>query len=541
MAQDESNAQITLSYSVDLDETIPVTPLRTLFALGDNQAHRFEIRLMHGAKPVDLTGYTVSAEFTNFTTKAATVVIDGNVENGAAVVVLPKPCYTMDGRFVLVIHVKRGEPSTAVFYGDGYMRRTSSETLIDGDYIIYDVATLLEKIAEINAATAAANTAASGANAAASNAQSAANRATTASDTANAAANRLDGMSATASGLPSGSAPTVSVTTNASGVKNLAFGIPKGDTGATGPQGPKGDMGGVGSVCGVEPDGSGNVALTAADIGALAKGATAANSSLLGGRPPAHYLTARSLLDNGDFAAPVNQRGADSYSGAGYTIDRWKLLDSSAGLTVGTGSVTISSGKLVQVIPGSLSGMHTLAAMTGDGVLHLYAADIGQTLATSGKLGMGQDTDGSSVVSLGTGTYIWSALYAGAYTADSLPPFVPKGYAAELAQCQRYYYRLTPRTASYPYAFGYCDSATQARLCMALPQTMVSGNPTLTYTAGSYLRIKQAGTFVDITALSLTGVVGHMALIAATSSGMTTHEAAIMMISGGVFEFSADL
>ena len=32
----------------------------------------------------------------------------------------------------------------------------------------------------------------------------------------------------------------------------------------------------------------------------------------------------------------------------------------------------------------------------------------------------------------------WAALYEGAYTADTLPPYVPKGYAAELAECMRY-------------------------------------------------------------------------------------------------------
>lgn len=35
---------------------------------------------------------------------------------------------------------------------------------------------------------------------------------------------------------------------------------------------------------------------------------------------------------------------------------------------------------------------------------------------------------------------VWAALYEGVYTADTLPPYVPKGYAAELAECQRYYY-----------------------------------------------------------------------------------------------------
>ena len=37
---------------------------------------------------------------------------------------------------------------------------------------------------------------------------------------------------------------------------------------------------------------------------------------------------------------------------------------------------------------------------------------------------------------------IWAAIYEGTYTADTLPPYVPKGYGAELLECQRYYREL---------------------------------------------------------------------------------------------------
>ena len=33
----------------------------------------------------------------------------------------------------------------------------------------------------------------------------------------------------------------------------------------------------------------------------------------------------------------------------------------------------------------------------------------------------------------------WAALYEGSYDASTLPAYQPKGYAAELAECQRYY------------------------------------------------------------------------------------------------------
>lgn len=44
------------------------------------------------------------------------------------------------------------------------------------------------------------------------------------------------------------------------------------------------------------------------------------------------------------------------------------------------------------------------------------------------------------IVNAGKTTNIkWVALYEGEYTAETLPPYVPKGYAAELAECQRYF------------------------------------------------------------------------------------------------------
>ena len=57
-------------------------------------------------------------------------------------------------------------------------------------------------------------------------------------------------------------------------------------------------------------------------------------------------------------------------------------------------------------------------------------------------------------------TIKWAALYEGSYTADTLPPYVPKGYAAEFAECRRYYKRFTA-----PYAgivgTGYVTGSTK--------------------------------------------------------------------------------
>lgn len=179
---------IPMEYTVDLGNTINVTPLHTLFAMGDDNAHRFAFNVVQGGNPVDLSGCTVLATYTNFTPNGVTVNLEGKIEDGKAVALLKKECYTMEGRFALVVRIKNSVGTSAIFYGDGYMCRTTADTVIDGNYIIYDVNTLLEKIAEINSATDAANKATANANTSAQNAKAAADTAITEAGNANKAA-----------------------------------------------------------------------------------------------------------------------------------------------------------------------------------------------------------------------------------------------------------------------------------------------------------------------------------------------------------------
>ena len=314
--------QIDMPFTVQLDHTLRVTPLSTLFSKGDNAAHRFILTIMRGGVQEDLTGCEVKCKFYRMA-ESTVVDMDGAVEDRKAVAVLEKACYAYIGRFTVTISIKKGEQETTVFCGDGYMRGQSADNAISGEYIIYDIDTLLEKLSEIDAATSAANTAAGNANTAAGAANTAAGAANTAAGTAStaagaantaagtasaaaknadAAAARLDGMTAVATGLAAGSVPTVNVTTGEDGARVLAFGIPKGDKGETGatpqmtvrvstgepgteasavqggtpenptleltiPRGDTGDIGGL-TINGKSPDASGAVTLEAGDVGA---------------------------------------------------------------------------------------------------------------------------------------------------------------------------------------------------------------------------------------------------------------------------------
>ena len=202
--------------------------------------------------------------------------------------------------------------------------------------------------------------------------------------------------------------------------------------------------------------GAGIYPLTTADQVILADGSrlekdgkisadSAADSAKLGGKAPEYYLTPRNLLDNSDFRNPVNQRGATSYSGNFvYLIDRWIVAEGASGsvsVHVEDGGITFttSNGGLVYLIQRfeksflDTSKDYTIVACMNDG----------SSLIT-GYIDTSNDSYDAVNITFQSGSKIKCvALYEGTYTADTLPPYVPKGYAAEFAECRRYYKRFT--------------------------------------------------------------------------------------------------
>ena len=78
------------------------------------------------------------------------------------------------------------------------------------------------------------------------------------------------------------------------------------------------------------------------------------------------------LLDNWYFADPINQRGKSSYSGTGYGISRWTMIESDGTVTLGDGGLTVYK-QLRQFIenPNDVFGKEvTASVLTSAGVLH---------------------------------------------------------------------------------------------------------------------------------------------------------------------------
>lgn len=171
------------------------------------------------------------------------------------------------------------------------------------------------------------------------------------------------------------------------------------------------------------------------------------------------------LLDNSDFRNPVNQRGGTSYGGTVYSIDRWKL--SPGDLSVNDGYISISRGSrsysiFAQFTPNVKEGItYTLAAQTAEGeiatlkiVFSVDMSPLAKNFSTAGHSIIARYSTSSKMFYVGLSSTIdtplnvvWMALYEGEYTVDNLPTYVPKGYAAELLECQMYYHLYATQAA----------------------------------------------------------------------------------------------
>lgn len=260
-------------------------------------------------------------------------------------------------------------------------------------------------------------------------------------------------------------------------------------------------------------------------------------------------------LDNSWFVNPINQRGQTQISENGYFVDRWMNYTGSQVLVSG-GVRTTASGNTAyfsQYVESSVlrDGVYSFAAKVNGSICIRVIRISGTTITTvssaeasfeggylnaiyanSGRFEfMLRVEDGNSIVTE------WAALYEGAYTADTLPAYQYKGYAAELAECQRYYVKF----GTY-WSTGFCGSCvkisdTTCRVTFPLP-TKFRTTPTIT----SFASCKVAGS--DVTGLSNPETVGNVVTASATvDAASLSYKTNLLfwMMSGGYVEFSADL
>lgn len=197
---------------------------------------------------------------------------------------------------------------------------------------------------------------------------------------------------------------------------------------------------------------------------------------------------AHNLLVNSWLANPVNQRGQTSYTGVDnapvYTVDRWLFSwQGGAVLTVGDGYIQHNGYKLQQNFEKSLDAnkTYTAALCLTDGTIYVYSGK------PSDGFGSWDNTIwvSSSYFRIEKGMtkpIKWAALYEGSYTADTLPAYVPKGYAEELAECQQRFHVYATENARPSDALDCCPPMILAPGQTVITQgTMTVDGKTLYY------------------------------------------------------------
>lgn len=213
----------------------------------------------------------------------------------------------------------------------------------------------------------------------------------------------------------------------------------------------------------------------------LQKTDTATNSAKLGGKAPEYYIQQRNLLDNSDFRNPVNQRGfvnGNAVELYHYFIDRWTSGELSINPSLNNNGI-MSNGAFYQ----RLDNLSTYIGRNMTFAIGLSSGDIviasgTLTDVTDNDITIFNTTDGQNEISVGSdggmwyvwidypsSTIQWAALYEGSYTAETLPPYVPKGYAAELAECQRYFERLGSKFSEQIGNIAYVVSGAKSFVC----------------------------------------------------------------------------
>lgn len=170
-------------------------------------------------------------------------------------------------------------------------------------------------------------------------------------------------------------------------------------------------------------------------------------------------LQPHNLLDNSDFTNPVNQRGKTSYSGGEYAIDRWEM-QSGTNMTLMDGFIRITGDwDAQQIIGNKLIGTYTFAAYARVNVAGEYKQTIelfenNSSIASCMCTNVGEwkiytctatftgavnqiviINNRAGSVSDASMDVQWAALYEGSYTADTIPPYVPKGKRIEMLNC----------------------------------------------------------------------------------------------------------
>lgn len=292
------------------------------------------------------------------------------------------------------------------------------------------------------------------------------------------------------------------------------------------------------------------------------------------------------LLDNSDFSNPVNQRGETVYTttAIAFAIDRWQhmrgTLTCNAGFINWKSSSDAAYKRLIQKLGVKFTAgkTYTLAMLakvnTVSGTVNFRLGN--DTAPVSGATKQIRNTTAGfewfvmshtvaediaipSFDILVTNTasdYLdidikAAAIYEGEYTVDTLPVYQPKGYATELAECQRYFQRFenSHESSNFVLAIGQATISTRAFFAIYLPVPMRI-YPTITVSGASSIILSNDGQQTVFTATSVNSAGGlgpngqdfSQRSFSVVTSGLTAKQVYMAYVkSGGYVDLSAEI
>lgn len=266
----------------------------------------------------------------------------------------------------------------------------------------------------------------------------------------------------------------------------------------------------------------------------------------------------RNLLDNSDFRSPVNQRGftgGEVYPNQ-YCIDRWFNYTNNESIM----SVSLTdNGIMIHPCDGDFT-QHIPQINKYYGKTMTVAVGLANdtVICKSGVVPSAQwtpfariDTDWGSVLGHTYNgdkgaffihvskdvTIAWVALYEGEYTLDTLPEYQPKGYGAELAECQRYCIAIT---GGITIGYGAASSAHTAYMTVDLPVSFHEYTTAIPTISGTF-EVRGEGATSVVESANIWNVCGGKAILNCTVlSFYTVHQLYVLRSTSKVL-ISKDL
>ena len=174
------------------------------------------------------------------------------------------------------------------------------------------------------------------------------------------------------------------------------------------------------------------------------------DSDKLGGLPPEYYIQPVNLLANSDFTNPVNPPSETSVDKWGIVMPGWFAYEYDASFRFDADGLTMFNITWItqRMMDYELAAgkWYTVAVYFADGTVDVGSGYLEQRHFEGTIVPFSSQSDSCRLRHISewfdfdliaTNKAIRAvALYEGSYTADTLPPYVPKGYTAELTACQ---------------------------------------------------------------------------------------------------------